>query len=139
MTNEDRAALVAASLQTMMSMLDTYFDALVGENKHNIVLVVNAGDVSQYISNLGREQGMKTIQSLLARWGAGVPDILVEATPGDLGPTRHLLAELERCLNEDARGLPHVDPRLTTEDARENLLAYVGEQVAKASRGAPAA
>lgn len=130
------AQAVALHLQSVMGMVHDFFDALVGKGRHNIVLVVGAGDVEQYISNRGREEGTKTLQSLLARWKADVPDRLPgEVIPGDLAPFRHLLAELVRTLGEDARGVPHVDPRLTADMARENLMAYVGEQVAKATRG----
>lgn len=139
MTNNEKANRVALSMQTIMRGLQGFFDGLVGKGQHNIVLVVSAGDVEQYISNLDRDAGVKTLQGLLARWNAGVPDRLPgEVSASDLAPTRHLLAELERCLNEDARGLPHVDKRLTTQMARNNLLTYVGEQVAKASRSGAA-
>jgi hypothetical protein len=139
MTNDEKANAVALSLQTVMHGLHQFFDALVGKGQHNIVLVVGAGDVEQYISNRDRDVGAETLRSLLARWNAGVPDRLPgEVEPGDLAPARHLLAELERCLNEDARGLPHLDKRLTTQMARDNLLAYVGEQIAKANRGSAA-
>lgn len=132
---EREANAVALSLQAVMGMVNDFFDALVGKGRHNIVLVVGAGDVEQYISNRDRAAGVKTLQSLLARWNAGVPDRLPgEATAGDLAPFRHLLCELERTLGEDARGVPHIDPRLTTDMARDNLMAYVGEQIAKAAR-----
>lgn len=140
MTNDEKANRVALSMQTVMGILDEYFNQLVGRGQHNIILVVGAGDVEQYISNRDRAAGTASLRSLLARWNAGVPDRLPgEATPGDLRPFAHLLAELERCIGEDARGVPHVDPRLTTDCAREQLMSYVGEQVAKAKRnGAPA-
>ncbi len=117
MTNDEKANAVALSLQTVMGIVSGLYDRLVGAGQHNIAA------------------GVATLQSLLARWNAGVPDRLPgEVTAGDLAPARHLLAELERCLNEDARGLPHLDKRLSTQNARDNLLAYIGEQVAKASR-----
>lgn len=135
MNNQDKANAVALSMQTVMAGLQDFFDGLVGKGQNNIVLVVGAGDVEQYISNRDRAAGVATLQALLARWNAGVPDRLPgEATPGDLRPFTHLLAELERCLGDDTMGRPHLDPRLTTDMARDNLLAYVGEQVAKAAR-----
>jgi len=140
MTNDEKSNAVALSMQTVMGIVSGLYDRLVGAGQHNIVLVVGVGDVEQYISNRDRAAGIATLQALLARWNAGVPDRLPgEVSAGDLGPFRHLLCELERTLNEDARGLPHLDPRLTTSMARANLLDYVGEQVAKASRTGPAA
>lgn len=140
MTNDEKVNAVALSLQTVMGGLQDFFDGLVGSGRHNIVLVVGAGDVVQYVSNRDRAAGIATLLSLLARWNANIPDRLPgEVTAGDLQPFAHLLAELERCLIEDIHGIPHLDPRLTTDFARANLMAYVGEQVAKASRLGPAA
>lgn len=139
MTNHEKANAVALSMQTVMRGLQGFFDGLVGKGQHNIVLVVGVGDIEQYISNRDGAAGRATLQALLARWNANVPDRLPgEAMPCDLAPTRHLLAEFERCIDEDARGVPHLDPRLTTDNARQNLLNYVGEQVAKANRGGAA-
>lgn len=135
MTNDEKANAVALSMQPLMTVVHTFLDDLVGKGQHNIVLVVGAGDVEQYISNRDRAAGVATLLSLLARWNANVPDRLPgEVTAGDLQPFAHLLAELERCLIEDIHGIPHLDPRLTTDFARANLMAYVGEQVAKAAR-----
>lgn len=140
MTNDEKANAVALSMQIVMGFVDKFFDDLVGRGQHNIVLIVGAGNVEQYISNRERAAGVATLQSLLARWNAGVPDRMPgEATPGDLRPFAHLLAELERCLGEDARGVPHVDARLTTDMARANLMDYVGEQIAKGRRQGSAA
>lgn len=135
-SRKDReAAAVALHLKSVMGIVSSFFDELVGRGRHNIVLVVGAGDVEQYISNVTREQGIHTVQSLLARWNAGLPDHMPgEVAPGDLRPFCHLLAELERTIGEDARGVPHIDPRLTTDMARTNLMTYVGELVAKAQR-----
>lgn len=135
MTNDEKANAFALSMQTVMGIVSGLYDRLEGAGQHNIVLVVGAGNIEQYISNRDRAAEVATLQSLLARWNAGVPDRLPgEATPGDLRPFTHLLAELERCLTEDIYGVPHLDPRLTTDNARQNLLHYVGEQIAKASR-----
>lgn len=139
MTNDEKANAVALSMQPLMTVVHTFLDDLVGKGQHNVVLVVGAGDVEQYISNRDRAAGVATLRALLARWNAGVPDRLPgEATPGDLRPFMHLLAEFERCLGDDAMGRPHLDPRLTTANARQNLLDYVGEQVGKASRNGAA-
>ncbi len=135
MTNYEKANAVALSMQAVMGIVHSFFDRLVGAGQHNIVLVVGAGNVEQYISNLDRATGVATLQSLLARWNAGVPDRLPgEAAPGDLRPFAHLLIELERCIGEDARGAAHLDPRLEIKMARANLMAYIGEQIAKANR-----
>lgn len=135
MTNDEKANAVALSMQTVMGGIHRFFDSLVGNGQHNIVLVVGAGNVEQYISNRDRAVGVATLQALLARWNAGVPDRLPgEVSAGDLRPFAHLLAELERCLTEDIHGVPHLDLRLTTDNARANLMAYVGELVAKAVR-----
>lgn len=45
------------------------------------VLMVNIDDVTQYVSNCDRKDGIELIESLLARWKAGRADIPAHYNP----------------------------------------------------------
>lgn len=45
------------------------------------VLVLSADDVSQYISNCKRQEGVEMIEGLLSRWKAGRADIPAHYNP----------------------------------------------------------
>jgi len=131
MNKRDQVNAVALNLQRVMSAISAAFDALVGRGQHNIILVVGAGDVAQYASNVPRDAGVATLQDLLARWKVGLPDTLPgETTPADIRPFEYLLNAMEA----SARA---ADPAAANYAAnRAEVLAYVGELLAKSRRTA---
>lgn len=50
------------------------------------VLVVQADNVAQYVSNTDRKDGSELIESLLARWKAGRADIPAHYNPDLMAP-----------------------------------------------------
>ena len=71
---------LSVSMQGIASQIDDALADAAGERVH-WVLVVNADDVSQYVSNADRENGAKLIESLLERWKAGRADIPAHMNP----------------------------------------------------------
>lgn len=106
-----------------MGMLEDFFDALVGKGQHNVILLVCAGDVEQYISNTSRERGVASLKGLLARWQAGVPDALPETPIGSTPELELLLDELVAAARGTAPGGPDVD------DARRELRALFARRI----------
>lgn len=81
------AIKLSVRLQDIASSLDDLLSDIAGE-RCPFVLMVNAGDVAQYVSNTDRKDGRDLIESLLKRWDAGRADIPAHMNP-DLpkGPT----------------------------------------------------
>jgi hypothetical protein len=129
MNNAAQVNAVALHLQGVMTMLDDFFDALVGRGQHNLVLVVGAGDVSQYIANRDRALSVELLSGLLARWKVELPDTLPGAsTPGDTRGFEYLLNEFERAVRKYGPGsTSHRDTRL-------ELVNHVGRLVAEINR-----
>lgn len=75
---------LSVSLQGIASQIEDALTDAAGERVH-WVLIVNADDVSQYVSNADRKSGTELIESLLARWKAGRADIPAHYNP-DLRP-----------------------------------------------------
>jgi hypothetical protein len=122
---------VALHLQGVMSMLEDFFDALVGKGQHNIVLVVGSGDVSQYIANRDRALSIEVLQGLLGRWSVGLPDTLPgDSTPGETKSFEFLLNEFQRAV------LKYGTSSQASIDTRTELLNYVGRIVAESNRKA---
>lgn len=71
-------------LQDIAQALAVALDEVAGEHVP-FVLVLQADQVAQYVSNLSRADGIELIESLLARWKAGRADIPAHYNP-DLGP-----------------------------------------------------
>lgn len=131
MNKAEQVNAVALHLPGVMNMLCDFFDAAVGRNQHNIVLVVGAGDVSQYVANRDRALSIDLLTGLLARWNVGLPDTLPgETSPGDTRAFELLLNEFERAVRKYGRGsTAHRDTRL-------ELLNHVGRLVAEINRKA---
>lgn len=118
MKKADQVNKVALHLPNVMEMLDGFFDALVGRGQHNIILLVGAGDVEQYVANVPRARGIASLQSLLARWKIDAPDVLPE-TPRSNAELELLINDLEKVVaGRGAEGA-------TIEAARDNLRLYV--------------
>lgn len=58
---------LAALLQPLAKSIDTSLNAVAGE-RIGFVLVLNAAGVSQYVSNLQRDDGEGLLKNLLERW-----------------------------------------------------------------------
>lgn len=71
---------LSVSLQGIASQIEDALADAAGERVH-WVLIVNADDVAQYVSNADRENGVALIESLLARWKAGRADIPAHMNP----------------------------------------------------------
>lgn len=71
---------LSVSLQGIASQIDDALTDAAGE-RVNWVLIVNADDVSQYVSNADRKSGTALLESLLARWKAGRADIPAHMNP----------------------------------------------------------
>lgn len=71
---------LSVSLQGIASQIEDALADAAGERVH-WVLIVNADDVAQYVSNADRKNGVKLIESLLARWKAGRADIPAHYNP----------------------------------------------------------
>jgi len=79
MTTEKNIA-VSLSLQPISHALDEYFVKVAGE-RIAFVLVVAADDVSQYVSNVSREDGTALLLALFDRWKSGRADIPAHYNP----------------------------------------------------------
>lgn len=75
---------LSIALQDIAGGLEDALAGLAGEPVA-FVLVLQVGDVSQYVSNTRREDGAALIEDLLARWKANRADIPAHYNP-DLGP-----------------------------------------------------
>jgi hypothetical protein len=129
MSKDDQVNAVALHLQGVMSMLCDFFDALVGPGQHNLVLVVGAGDESQYIGNRDRAHGIKVLSGVLARWKVDLADRLPgEASPADTRGFELLLNEFQRAVLK--YGTASEAARL----ARQELLNHVGRITAEGNR-----
>ncbi len=71
---------LSVSLQGIASQIEDALADAAGQRVH-WVLIVNADDVSQYVSNGDRKNGAELIESLLARWKAGRADIPAHMNP----------------------------------------------------------
>ena len=128
MTKDQQVNAVALRLKGVMGELHSFFDKLVGIGQHNIVLMVGAGDVVQFVSNTERAQSVVMIRDLLARWTIGLPDTLPgEASPVDTRAFEYLLNELEATGKPGGNSshYPH---------ARAELIGYVSGLIGKAAR-----
>lgn len=126
-TKDHKVNAVALSLQSVMDEISSFYDSLVGEGQHNIILLVGAGDVEQYAANVPRERGIDSLKSLLGRWSVDLPDTLPDAsTPGNTRAFEYLL-------NEFAEQVRTSGPDLAT--TRANVVKHVGELVAQVNRG----
>lgn len=129
MNKNDQITAVALALSPVMTGLDKFFDKLVGDGQHNIVLVVGAGNEAQYIANRQRALSIELLTGLLARWKVGMPDTLPgAASPGDTRAFEYLLNTME--LAGKSESLSAAGYGL----ARLEVLRYVGELIAKGNR-----
>lgn len=129
MKKADQVNAVALALPDLMDSLDSFFDRMVGNGQHNIVLVVGAGDESQYIANRNRALSIDVLTGLLARWKLGLPDTLPgAASVGDTRAFEYLLNTMERAGQSPS---PH---EAGYGAARLEVLRYVGELIAKGNR-----
>lgn len=71
---------VSLSLQWLAQYVDDFLKERAGE-RVSFVLMVNVGDVTQYVSNTDRKDGESLVESLLARWKAGRADIPAHYNP----------------------------------------------------------
>ena len=71
---------LSVSLQGIASQIEDALTDAAGERVH-WVLILNADDVSQYVSNADRENGVKLIESLLERWKDARADIPAHMNP----------------------------------------------------------
>ena len=126
MIKRDQVNAVALTLQDVMASLDGYYDRLVGPGQHNLVLVVGAGDVSQYIANRDRKLSTELLKGLLERWKVDLPDVLPETVTADMRPFTYLLNAFEAALT-------HPDPASQDlKNKRIEVLDYVGRQMISA-------
>lgn len=135
MTDDEKVNAVAGTMQLFMGSIDSAYSELVGAGQHELILLVGAGNVVQYVSNTNRQRGVLMLQDLLARWSLGFPDRMPgEQTPGDVRPFEYLLNKFESAAQADKPAEHDYAAR------RTELLNYVGGLVAennrlKASRG----
>lgn len=71
---------LSVSLQTVAQFLDEVLTEAAGE-RVSYVLVVQADEVAQYVSNTERKDGKELLESLLARWKANRADIPAHYNP----------------------------------------------------------
>jgi hypothetical protein len=71
---------VALSLQDLAQFLQDYLEDRADE-WIGFVLMVQTGNVTQYVSNCTREDGKKLIQKLLERWEKNRADIPAHYNP----------------------------------------------------------
>lgn len=80
MNARDKINHVSAALQPLASVVEEFFDNIVGPGQSVFILVIgtNIGDkgsVLQYVSNTDRVQGSELLIDLLERWKTGKADI----------------------------------------------------------------
>ena len=71
---------VSLALQGLAQYVDDFLKDRAGE-RVSYVLMVNVDDVTQYVSNADRKDGIELIESLLARWKVGRADIPAHYNP----------------------------------------------------------
>ena len=71
---------LSIALQDVAESLDKVLEQLAGE-RCSFVLVVQADEVAQYVSNTSRADGTALIESLLERWKANRADIPAHYNP----------------------------------------------------------
>lgn len=76
---------VSLAMQEIANQINGLLTAVAGE-EIAFVLVVQADNVAQYVSNTKREDGAALIEDLLARWKAGRADIPAHYNPDLKGP-----------------------------------------------------
>lgn len=102
---------VSIALPELAGKIDAYLKEKHGE-RVAFLLILNANDVSQYISNMDRKDGIEMIESLLARWKAGRADI-----PAHYNPDLAILAKPQaarRCPRCGSRN-PRMHPAVQSE------------------------
>lgn len=77
---------LSVALQEIANILDDMLEQVAGE-RISFVLILNADEVAQYVSNTKREDGVKLIESLLDRWKRGRADIPAHYNPDLKGKT----------------------------------------------------
>ncbi len=80
MTEPTASMRLSVSLQTVAQFLDEVLTEAAGE-RVSYVLVVQADEVAQYVSNTERKDGKELLESLLARWKANRADIPAHYNP----------------------------------------------------------
>lgn len=99
MSDDDKVNAVALNLQGLMNGLDQKVSRLVGVNQHNIILVIGAGNVSQYASNNTRDRGVKCLRDLFARWQLDLPEVLPgERSKADTRAFEYLLQQYDEAV-----------------------------------------
>lgn len=71
---------LSVALQEISHILEVLLEQAAGE-RISFVLILNADNVSQYVSNCKREDGVKLIEHLLERWRKGRADIPAHYNP----------------------------------------------------------
>lgn len=127
MNNQEKVVAVANAMQPLMAVLDEFLTEQLGDNQHDIILLIGAGNEEQYAANVPRERGIESLTQLLNRWKVGMPEHPPGSiTPGDTAPFKLLLDEYDAARRKlDAGAIHH---------ARLGMIRYVGELVALANR-----
>lgn len=71
---------LSVALQDIAALLETELASYAGE-RVTFVLMVNIDDITQYVSNTDRADGVALVRSLLDRWNAGHADIPAHYNP----------------------------------------------------------
>ena len=75
-----KAKRLSVALQDIAALLETELASYAGE-RVAFVLMVNIDDITQYVSNTDRADGVALVRSLLDRWNAGRADIPAHYSP----------------------------------------------------------
>lgn len=75
-----KAKRLSVALQDIAALLETELASYAGE-RVAFVLMVNIDDITQYVSNTDRADGVALVRSLLDRWNAGRADIPAHYNP----------------------------------------------------------
>ena len=75
-----KAKRLSLALQDIAALLETELASYAGE-RVAFVLMVNIDDITQYVSNTDRADGVALVRSLLDRWNAGRADIPAHYNP----------------------------------------------------------
>lgn len=126
LSSAERVNAVALCMQGFIQGLDQKVTRLIGDDQHEIILIIGAGDVQQYASNTTRDRGIEAIRDLFMRWSLGLP----QRMPGEVQPAQtegfeYLLSLLEKAIAEKSTD---------TAAHRENLVTYVGQLLAEVNR-----